>query len=591
MAKKLNQTQLHEGWLQDLIKAVGSSAQRAAARSTPSSNAATSATRATDTPNTIDLTPSMRVRDPEYKDVDADELARELDNDVKPRVRKRAGSSKTLSDIENELRSNPQTDYTPQTGPHPGERAMDHTMLDLIGKEMDDVRRDIQRSKIELDDAFDNLTPEQLKDINTRMHRMATLDTEYKKYLRQLGPRENPMDFNEFVSNLYFESKTKLQDSVSYKSNLARAVLEDEMTAQREYDFEYAADRLENKYPGFKKRYMQWITNLRDAGVSDSDISKITTAVDNIYDIGSDGTVPWEMEELWPWDKLTATPAEWLYGNPIDAGGYAKDDGEITTSKTGWNQVSRYDDGPGSEPTRTVLDYDPKSTATSAADIAGKIRRPLDSDLTSIMSYPDDPNFDKYDSMQGRRVSIANEDIMHIFRSTGRKIFNRIADIADGKANPTIKFKNGDTVTIDPQTAIRIASQWIMMTPGQRVEFEKSFKTAEGLRAVVQHFATAGAGIKTKGSSEKGSRKVSRAMMDPVLGEKEMKVDEICAGGVASVAQPMGKKRKKTNEVAGPDDCWKGYAPGAQSGVKTKAGTGKNKGKRVNNCEPIKKKK
>ena len=36
-------------------------------------------------------------------------------------------------------------------------------------------------------------------------------------------------------------------------------------------------------------------------------------------------------------------------------------------------------------------------------------------------------------------------------------------------------------------------------------------------------------------------------------------------------------------------DCWDGYAPGAQTGVKTKPGTGKNKGKRVNNCEPKKK--
>ena len=37
--------------------------------------------------------------------------------------------------------------------------------------------------------------------------------------------------------------------------------------------------------------------------------------------------------------------------------------------------------------------------------------------------------------------------------------------------------------------------------------------------------------------------------------------------------------------VAGPDKCWPGFAPGAKTGVKTKAGTGKNKGKRVNNCE------
>lgn len=42
---------------------------------------------------------------------------------------------------------------------------------------------------------------------------------------------------------------------------------------------------------------------------------------------------------------------------------------------------------------------------------------------------------------------------------------------------------------------------------------------------------------------------------------------------------------EKTNEAEVATTCWDGYAPGAQSGVKTKAGTGKNKGKRVNNCE------
>lgn len=49
------------------------------------------------------------------------------------------------------------------------------------------------------------------------------------------------------------------------------------------------------------------------------------------------------------------------------------------------------------------------------------------------------------------------------------------------------------------------------------------------------------------------------------------------------------KKLAGISEVAGPKDCWDGKAPGAQGGPKTKAGTGKNKGKRVNNCEPIKK--
>ena len=37
---------------------------------------------------------------------------------------------------------------------------------------------------------------------------------------------------------------------------------------------------------------------------------------------------------------------------------------------------------------------------------------------------------------------------------------------------------------------------------------------------------------------------------------------------------------KPVNEVAGPENCWDGYKK-----VGTKPGTGKNKGKRVNDCE------
>ena len=43
--------------------------------------------------------------------------------------------------------------------------------------------------------------------------------------------------------------------------------------------------------------------------------------------------------------------------------------------------------------------------------------------------------------------------------------------------------------------------------------------------------------------------------------------------------------RKFIRETLDEIDCWDGYAPGAQSGVKTKKGKG---GKRVNNCEKIK---
>lgn len=119
-----------------------------------------------------------------------------------------------------------------------------------------------------------------------------------------------------------------------------------------------------------------------------------------------------------------------------------------------------------------------------------------------------------------------SEDAMNMFRSTGRKIFNRIADIADGKSTQTIKFKNGDSVDVDRKIAMRIVSAWSMMTSGQRVEFEKSLKTSEGLKQTVASYSKQGSGIKQKDSSEKGSRKVSRAMMDPVLGEDYRSMDD-----------------------------------------------------------------
>ena len=44
---------------------------------------------------------------------------------------------------------------------------------------------------------------------------------------------------------------------------------------------------------------------------------------------------------------------------------------------------------------------------------------------------------------------------------------------------------------------------------------------------------------------------------------------------------------RESEDLAEEEGCWDGYAPGAQGGPKTKEGTGKNKGKRVNNCEPL----
>lgn len=143
-----------------------------------------------------------------------------------------------------------------------------------------------------------------------------------------------------------------------------------------------------------------------------------------------------------------------------------------------------------------------------------------------------------------RKVS---EDAMNMFRSTGRKIFNRIADIADGKSAQTIKFKNGDSVDVERKIAMRIVSAWSMMTSGQRVEFEKSLKTSEGLKQTVASYSKQGSGIKRKGSSEKGSRKVSRAMMDPVLGEDYRSMDN--AKNSADAASSFDELNKRVNNM------------------------------------------
>jgi hypothetical protein len=50
------------------------------------------------------------------------------------------------------------------------------------------------------------------------------------------------------------------------------------------------------------------------------------------------------------------------------------------------------------------------------------------------------------------------------------------------------------------------------------------------------------------------------------------------------VNQLKNKQSTVGESVAGPDKCWDGYKPG---NPKTKAGTGKNAGKRVNNCVPV----
>ena len=68
-----------------------------------------------------------------------------------------------------------------------------------------------------------------------------------------------------------------------------------------------------------------------------------------------------------------------------------------------------------------------------------------------------------------------------------------------------------------------------------------------------------------------------------VLPAMQAASDETRAIKTGSAFDP--RRQRTESATAGPDKCWPGYAPGAKTGVKTKAGTGKNKGKRVNNCE------
>ena len=79
-------------------------------------------------------------------------------------------------------------------------------------------------------------------------------------------------------------------------------------------------------------------------------------------------------------------------------------------------------------------------------------------------------------------------------------------------------------------------------------------------------------------------RQKTEGGMKRIATTQSNKAERIGAGGKQGLET---FKKKDTTEAT---DCWDGYAPGAQSGVKTKPGTGKNKGKRVNNCEPINKK-
>ena len=234
---------------------------------------------------------------------------------------------------------------------------------------------------------------------------------------------------------------------------LLSSLEEDRMTPQQAYNQQYGNERIA-KYGDYKQRLQQWRQNLKDKGLSDTEIARLTQGIQKIASTGTfDGA---DLSALWPKDKLRSIPQEWLYGNPVDAGGYAVD-GETKTSRTGWNQISRYDNGPDGDITRTIVRHDPNSTATSADDISGRVRRPLQPNLSNIMNYPENPDYDEFDTNRGGRVrggvsrtrESAEEMANNIMRSSTRASFSEYNEFYNelDKAAKAGK-KAGDTITV-----------------------------------------------------------------------------------------------------------------------------------------------
>ena len=66
-----------------------------------------------------------------------------------------------------------------------------------------------------------------------------------------------------------------------------------------------------------------------------------------------------------------------------------------------------------------------------------------------------------------------------------------------------------------------------------------------------------------------------------IITPKDFKLKDDDKNKLKKIADLMKKAKATTESVAGPKDCWDGYKKDG-----TKPGTGKNKGKRVNNCVP-----
>ena len=81
-------------------------------------------------------------------------------------------------------------------------------------------------------------------------------------------------------------------------------------------------------------------------------------------------------------------------------------------------------------------------------------------------------------------------------------------------------------------------------------------------------------------------KQILEGLTDEQVDQFHTELDDLVHKHLGHSSDEADEQTVEEDDEINEQDCWDGYAPGAQTGVKTKPGTGKNKGKRVNNCEP-----
>ena len=164
-------------------------------------------------------------------------------------------------------------------------------------------------------------------------------------------------------------------------------------------------------------------------------------------------------------------------------------------------------------------------------------------------------------------------------------MFARAAKYVEGILNKRGVTEGDNNMVPDHEVAMAKSDLYSLAKNSIKLyELMLDISEAEGLDGWQQSKITQANDYITSVYQSLGHDMAMEGGMKRIATTQSNKAERIGAGGKQGLET---FKKKDTTEAT---DCWDGYAPGAQSGVKTKPGTGKNKGKRVNNCELINKK-